>query len=242
MIKEAYRELLRDDLDFDAAENLQLKYMHQLAQETQNCEYLIREDCKIVVGVDVHYIRKVQKEWGIACAVFWNIDKKKIMESSFSEMEIKFPYKAGFLGFREIKVMVQAIQKSKFKADLLMCDGHGIIHPRCFGEAVHIGLVLDIPSMGIAKKPYIGFSNWKTLERLKGEKTPIWLKDPKLERLNNRLLGYAICLTDSKKPVFVSSGYKLSIEDAIAIALDTTIQHRQPEPLVLADKNARKFR
>ena len=241
MNKIVFRELLRDDIDFDTAKKIQEKYQHLSVNMWQNHIDLKKENCKIVVGTDVHYYKKGVKEFGIACAVFWDVDKEEIIDCSFSEMEIKFPYKAGYLGFREAKIISQAIKYSKIKADLLMCDGHGIIHPRNFGEAVHLGLTLNISSLGIAKNPFIGFSNWKNLKKIKGSKTPIWFSDPKVQPSNNRILGYAICLANSKKPVFLSIGFKISLEDAIEIALKTSIDHKQPEPLFFADKYAREF-
>jgi len=242
MNKESYKGLLRDHLDFSKAERIQLKYSRKLARMRSNSNYFEDKDYKIIVGVDVHYFKERQREMGIGCAIFWDVSKKSIIESSFAKMEIQIPYKPGFLGFREAKVINHAIRQSKIKADLLMCDGHGIVHPRSFGEAVHLGLTLDLPSMGIAKNPFIGFSSWKSLKRLKGAKTPIWLKDPQSHSSNNNILGYAICLADSKKPVFISIGYKISIKKAISIALETTNIHRQPEPLFLADKFAREFK
>lgn len=241
MKKTEYKDLLRDDLDFEEAKKIQTTISYEISKLDLSKEYLRQEDCKIVVGADVHYYRKELVEWGIACAVFWDLANKKVIETSFATMEIKIPYKPGFLGFREAKIINQAIQDCNIKADLLMCDGHGIIHPRNFGEAVHLGLALNLPSVGVAKNPFIGFSNWRSLNRIKGEKSPIWLKDPNKNNLNNKLIGYAICLADSKKPVFISIGFKISLEKVIEIALATTLHHKQPEPLFLADKYAKAF-
>jgi deoxyribonuclease V len=241
MTKRDYRDLLRDDLDFETAEKIQNKHCRELSENVDKDGELIENQCKVVVGTDVHYFQKEKSEWGIACAVFWDIEKKKIIDSSFAETEIQFPYKPGFLGFREAKVIVQAIQMSKVKADLLMCDGHGIIHPRFFGEAVHIGLAIDLPSLGVAKNPFVGFSNWQSLDKIKGAKTPIWLKDPGKNQSNNKIIGYAICLADLRKPIFLSTGIKISLETAINLALATTKDHRQPQPLYLAHKFTKDF-
>ena len=161
MKKTAYKDLLRDDLDFKEAKKIQTILSYEILKLDLSKEYLRQEDCKVVVGADVHYFKREKVEWGVACAVFWDIDQKKMIETSFATMKIRIPYKPGFLGFREAKIINQAIQDCKIKADLLMCDGHGIIHPRNFGEAVHLGLTLNLPSLGVAKNPFIGFSNWK---------------------------------------------------------------------------------
>lgn len=237
-----YSDLLRDDLDFEIAEKIQIKYSRELSEDIDKDDKLIAKHCRVVVGTDVHYFQREKSEWGIACAVFWDIERKKIIDSSFAETEIHFPYKPGFLGFREARIIVQAIQNSKVIADLLMCDGHGIIHPRYFGEAVHIGLALHIPSLGVAKNPFIGFSNWQSLDKIKGSKAPIWLKDPEKKQSDNKVIGYAICLADLRKPIFLSTGIKISLETAINITLATTKDHRQPQPLYLAHKFAKEFK
>jgi deoxyribonuclease V len=155
---------------------------------------------------------------------------------SFAKEIITFPYKPGFLGFRECNLMVKAIERLTESPDIIMCDGHGIIHPKRFGEAVQLGLILNIPTFGVAKNPFIGFSEWKSLKRKKENKTPIWANNPKNSmRVNNDILGYAVCLNDGMKPVFVSVGYKINLDIAVEIVLKTTKNHKQPEPLFLAD-------
>jgi deoxyinosine 3'endonuclease (endonuclease V) len=122
-----------------------------------------------------------------------------------------------------------------------MCDAHGIIHPKRFGEAVQLGMVFNIPTFGVAKKPFIGFSEWKTLERIKGSKKLIWADDPQNSMVENQeLLGYAVCLNDAMNPMFISVGYKITLDVAVEIALKTTRDHKQPEPLFLADYLSRK--
>ncbi|MHA2324530.1 MAG: endonuclease V, partial [Promethearchaeota archaeon] len=155
--------------------------------------------------------------------------------------QIKFPYKSGYLGFRECKLLSQVIEKLPSKPDLVLCDGHGIIHPKRFGEAVHLGFALDIPTIGVAKNPLIGYFNWGKLDKIKGNKVSIWTDNPKdvpVDSLNH-LLGYLICLNNNSKPVFISKGYKTTLDLAVNICLDTTKNHRQPEPLYLADRYSR---
>ena len=155
---------------------------------------------------------------------------------NFALQQITFPYKAGFLGFREVPVISSALETAKSTPDLLICDGHGIIHPRSFGEAVHLGLALNIPSFGIAKNPYIGFYDPQSFKRIKGNKRPIWENKPSENDSTNKKLGYYICLADERKPVFISVGYKINLETAVQMAMELTTNHRQPEPLYLADK------
>lgn len=235
-------ELLQMDLSLEEAESIQDKFSQKVKSQEQ--EIIKITDCreiKWVVGVDVSYFHENNKEWGVACAVLWNLHFNKKVHHSFSKGIITFPYKPGFLGFRECYLLVQALEKLPKTPDIIMCDGHGIIHPRRFGEAVHLGLILNIPTFGVAKKPFVGFSEWKTLERKKGNKKPIWAEDPRNSMVTNQeLLGYTVCLNNGMKPMFISVGYKTTINVAVEIALRTTKGHKQPEPLFLADYLSRE--
>ncbi|MFX1363893.1 MAG: endonuclease V [Promethearchaeota archaeon] len=236
------QELLKDNYSFEQAEAIQIKYQN-LMKKASDHKYITNKNLiNTIVGVDISYFKERNNEYGIACAVVWNL-KENLQENTFFAKDIiKFPYKPGFLGFRECKLLAKVISKVPNKPNLIMCDGHGKIHPRRFGEAVHLGNALDIPSMGVAKNAFIGFSDWQKIERVKGNKSPIWAKIPKdlcKEKLND-FLGYAVCLNDGSKPVFISEGYKISLNLALEICLITTKNHRQPEPLYLADKFSRK--
>ncbi|MFX1494830.1 MAG: endonuclease V [Promethearchaeota archaeon] len=235
-------ELLRDDLSLEEAKQLQKKYQSILEkQEDANIIYPSLNEVKKVVGVDISYYKWKDIEFGVSCAVLWNILTKKVEQSTFAKDQMRFSYQAGFLGFRECNLLSRAIEKLPDKPDLVMCDGHGIIHPRRFGEAVQLGIALDIPTIGIAKNPYIGYSEWESIKRKRGNRSPIWNFDPKIKnKLNQELLGYGICLIDNMKPVFISVGYRTTLDLAIEIALRTTFNDKQPEPLYLADQLAKE--
>jgi deoxyribonuclease V len=226
-------ELLQANISFEEAIELQEKYYDLLSQK--NIETLNIRDfdaIRWIVGVDVTYNNSKNDEYGIACAVLWDFKLDKLKEYKIYKGPISFPYVAGLLGFRECEMMVKSILKLGIKPDIIISDGHGQIHPRRFGEATQLGMILDVPTFGVAKNPFIGTSDWKQMKRIKGEKTPVL--DSK------ELVGYAICLGDKRKPVFVSEGYKIQIELALKITLSLSKDHRQPEPLYLADHFSRK--
>jgi deoxyribonuclease V len=230
-------ELLRDNYSFEQTELIQIKYQN-IIKSIRKDDICDIKSIKTVVGVDISYFHDGDKENGVACAVLWNLEKNEKEEHQFAQGSIKFPYKPGFLGFRECNLLFKAISKLSNNPNLIMCDGHGIIHPRRFGEAVHLGFVLNIPSIGIAKNPYIGYFNKNEIKKIKGNKVPIWAINRKNLDGNSssELLGYATCLNDGSKSVFVSVGYKTTIEFALKICLITAKGHRQPEPLYLADQ------
>jgi deoxyribonuclease V len=235
-------ELLKSSYSFDEAKQLQIKYRSKIIEEQKDPDFFIEEkSIKYLIGVDISYYKRENQDYGIASAVLWNYKKQKMIETYFSGSIIDFPYKAGYLGYRENGLIAKAIKMSKITPDLLMCDGHGIIHPRRFGEATHLGVALNIPSMGVAKNPFFGFYDFQNLKRIKGTKSPIWREDPQeISSKNNEKIGYAVILSNEKKPVFVSPGYKIRLEVALNIALNTTSEHRQPEPLFFADHLSRK--
>ena len=231
------RKLLQDKLSFEEAKQLQIKYSAYSSKiNAKSKNYLSKEQIQIIAAVDVAYFIKDGKEWGLACIVFWDRIQNRILETNFAIHQITFPYKAGFLGFREARVISSALETAKSTPNLLICDGHGVIHPRSFGEAVHLGFALNIPSFGIAKNPYIGYYDHQSFERIKGNKRPILERNSSENDSTNKKLGYYICLADARKPVFVSVGYKINLETTVQISMELTTNHRQPEPLYLADK------
>lgn len=226
-------ELLKQVNNTKEAEKIQEKYGKIIETSNLNAKDLPSwESINYIAAIDISYFNREKVEFGVACAVLWDFKLNKIAQQAVFHDMINFPYLPGLLGFREVPLMVKTLQKITIKPDLIICDGHGIIHPRRFGEATHIGNALNTPSIGIAKNPLVGKSNWKSLKRRKGEKTPI-LED-------EDVLGYAICLANNKKPVFISIGYKIEIELAIKVALYLSKEHKQPEPLYLADKISRE--
>lgn len=235
-----YTELLQDNISLDEAEKLQIKYRKFLKEEERKSKVIESpREISILAGVDVSYYLKDDLEYGVSCAVFWNLEENKIIETSIAHAKVNFPYKAGYLGFRESRLISLAIKNAHLKPELIICDGHGINHPRRFGEAVQIGLVLQIPSIGIAKNPFFGYSDWKSIKKEKGLKEPIWKFKPNRRVENNEILGYSICLVNRTKPVFISIGYRITLETALNIALRISIKNRQTEPLFLADKFSR---
>ena len=236
------QELLRDDYSLEQAEAIQIKYQNLIKKISEDKYITSIELIETSVGVDISYFKIKNYDYGIACAVVWSLKENSIENHFFAKNLIKFPYKPGFLGFRECKLLAKVISKLPNWPELIICDGHGKIHPRRFGEAVHLGVALDIPSIGVAKKPYFGYLDWDKIEKVKGNKSPIWAKDPKNinEKSSNELLGYAVCLKDGSKPVYISEGYKIRLDIALKVCVGSTKKHRQPEPLYLADFLSRK--
>ena len=182
------------------------------------------EEIKTIAGVDVAYLNN-RAFVGIAIFAFPEIEMKKAI---VRELKADFPYIPGFLGFREAIIVADALKKLKKELNMIMIDAHGIAHPRCLGAASHAGLLLDMPSIGVAKK------------LLCGE-----IKESKII-LKNKVVGMVLRNEKIKKgktkfrEVYVSPGHKISLESAVKITKASFRNHRLPEPLHAAHRIATK--
>jgi len=143
-----------------------------------------------------------------------------------------FPYVPGYLAFREVPALMQALEQMPLHPDVIMADGQGIAHPRRVGIATHLGLLSGIPTLGCAKK--ILFGKWQEPDQLKGSYTPITDKE--------EVIGYALRTKNKVKPVFISPGNNMSLEKSLEIALHCTGTYRIPEPTRRAHDFVNLFR
>ncbi|MBI2608172.1 MAG: deoxyribonuclease V [Deltaproteobacteria bacterium] len=179
---------------------------------------------KIIGGCDVSYRKQKDKTWVKAGIVLLTYPHLRLLESETVVTETDFPYVPGFLSFREIPPLKECYKLLKKKPDLLLVDGQGIAHFREFGLASHLGVVLDLPTIGCAKKRLVGEYDFLKLER--GNFVPLYYK--------KKVVGRVVCTRDKVKPVFVSVGHKVSLVSATHIILKCSQRYRIPEPLRFA--------
>lgn len=181
-----------------------------------------------VAGVDSAFIGdKV-----IAVACLYTYPQLEPVEDADAVKESSFPYVPGYLTFREGPAIMSALKKLKRKPDLLVCDGQGIAHPRRIGIAAHLGVLLDMPSIGCAKTRLIG--DYAEPGRKKGNWS--YLKH------NGEIIGAVLRTRSGVKPVFVSPGHKIDMTGSIEIVLNCTDKYRIPEPLRRADMLSKKIK
>lgn len=178
---------------------------------------------KIIAGVDSSLIGEDQI---FSVFVVMKYPELDIIEVATHYSEIPLPYIPGFLAFREVPNLLKAYEKLKTKPEVLFVDGNGIIHRRKTGIASHLGVLLNIPTLGIAKNLLVGKFAMPELEML--NHTPVLLKDEQL--------GYALRSRTAVKPVFVSPGHLMTLEDSLRLTISTIGKYRLPEPTRLADK------
>jgi len=173
-----------------------------------------------VAGVDV----SVADERMASSIVVYSIVDKRLIECVSELMPVGFPYVPGLLSFREGPAILSALRRVKSRVDIVMLDGHGIAHPRGLGIAAHIGLWIDVPTVGVAKSILVGRYGW--LGHSRGSKAQLLH--------NGTKIGYALRTRDNVKPVFVSCGNRVGLEGALRITCKCCDGYRLPEPVRLA--------
>lgn len=179
-----------------------------------------------VAGADLSIFTKQKK---LLCGIIvFSYPDLQVVEKVHTLTDEKFPYIPGFLAFREGPAIIETFKEVKNKPDLIMIDGQGLAHPRLFGIACHIGVLLDIPAVGVAKKKLFG--EYTEPGELKGS----WneLKD----KISNETVGAVVRTKDYVKPMFVSIGNKIDLVSSVELVLSCSKGYRIPEPTRQADK------
>lgn len=179
------------------------------------------EKLEMVGGVDCAY---AQSEV-IAAIVVCGYRTMEVKEKAFAVVKANVPYLKGFLAYREGHAISEAYAKLENKPDVLIFDGNGILHPRRCGLASHMGILLDQPSIGIAKQLLIGE-----------------VKDNKVY-VGNEARAELVATREHSKPVYVSPGHKVSLKTSIEIVKSCLrFPHKLPEPLHLAHRHAEEIK
>ncbi len=177
---------------------------------------------KTVAGVDQSFPGKDRVR---SCIVVLGFPGLNEIERVFSEIEVDFPYIPGLLAFREGPSIIKAYSKLENKPDVLLVDGHGMAHPRKMGVASHVGVLLDTPTVGVAKSRLVG--DFRAPERV-GEYTPLIYQ--------NETVGAVFKSRKGCNPIFISPGNRISLESSIEVVRRCLRGHKLPEPVRLAHK------
>jgi deoxyribonuclease V len=178
----------------------------------------INKRIKYVAGLDVSYAKGSNKMWaGVIVLDFPSLGKT---EERWSQKKVSFPYIPGLLSFREIPALIDALRKIEIEPDLIFCDGQGIAHPRGLGLASHLGVLLNKPTIGCAKSLLVG--KYNQVGEHKGDYVYL--------RHQNRVIGAVVRTKSKVKPIFISPGYGIMLNDCIKFVLETCLTYRIPEP------------
>jgi deoxyribonuclease V len=171
-----------------------------------------------VAGTDVSFSRKSGRIW--AGVVVFSYPELSRIEEQWIKDTVSFPYIPGLLSFRELPVLLKALARLKSDPQLILCDGQGIAHPRGLGLASHLGLLVDRPTIGCAKSRLVG--EFSEVGEEKRSYAPLWYKE--------RVVGAVVRTRRRVRPLFISPGNGIALDDSVKIVLECCVKYRMPEP------------
>lgn len=204
------------DVDYSQAVEIQNELRRRISTEGGP------KQVRWVAGADVSFSKTTNRVY--AAVVVFDLEAKQAVEVRTACGRSPFPYIPGLLSFREAPILLRAFRTLSKVPDAVIFDGQGLAHPRRFGLASHVGLLLDLPSIGCAKSRLVGTYEEPSDER--GATAPLLDK--------GELVGMVVRTRTGVKPVFVSVGHKISLTKAVEIVLQCCTHFRIPEPTRLA--------
>ena len=212
------------DLDAAAARELQRELAERVILDRPLAPY------ETIGGADVSYNKRSTTLY--AAVVVLRADTLEVIDRAGVVAEAKFPYVPGLLSFREAPPVIEAFEQLSVRPEVLMCDGQGIAHPRRLGLASHLGLWLEMPTIGCAKSHLFGEHEEPGPTR--GQWSPMTDGD--------ETIGAVLRTRDRIKPLFVSPGHLCDLEGAIAAVLASTRGYRLPTTTRMAHQYVNELR
>lgn len=208
------------DLSLDEARRLQ----QQLASEVICDDRL--PTVHTVAGTDVGF--EDNGKTTRAAITVHSFPELTLLDYAVSRCPTRFPYVPGYLSFRECPALLQALEALRTTPDLVLCDGQGIAHPRRFGIACHFGVLTGLPTIGVAKSRLVG--HYDAVGPDKGDWQPLFSGGG-----SDDIIGAVVRTRTGVKPLFISSGHRISLASAIHYTLACTTRYRLPETTRWAD-------
>ncbi len=191
---------------------------------------------RYVAGADISYDTSETTATGFllrknsntvfAGVVVLSLPRLEVVDRSVIRTRVNFPYVPGLLSFRESAAIVKAWSRLRIRPDVLLVDGHGLAHPRRFGIACHLGLLLGIPTVGCGKSILVGEFDEERLSPRRGSHVRLAEK--------SETIGWALRTRGLTNPIFISVGHKSDLTSACRLVLRCSPRYRIPEPTRLA--------
>ncbi len=185
---------------------------------------------RFVAGADLAF--DPATNLAFAGVIVYRFPELEEVERQMARRKLCFPYVPGLLSFRESPVLLAAFARLGTEPDLLLIDGHGRAHPRLFGIACHIGLLLDKPTIGCAKSLLVGEFGEPGARR--GATSPLMFE--------GRRVGMVLRTRENVKPIFVTQGHRISLPSAVRLVRQCLDGFRIPKPTRQADHYVRELR
>ncbi len=177
------------------------------------------ERIQYLASADVSFNRK--SPFLFSAVLVFSFPDLKLLEKKQAKTRALFPYIPGLLSFREAPALIPLFQQLKLKPDLILVDGQGIAHPREFGLASHLGVLLGISTIGCAKTKLVG--DFAEIPKIKGNWSPLLYR--------GREIGRVLCTRSNVKPIFISVGHRINLDSAVQIVNRTVSRYRIPDPI-----------
>lgn len=172
---------------------------------------------RTVAGIDVGF--EQGNTITRAAVALLSYPQLELIEYALARRPTGFPYVPGLLSFREVPAVLDALAALRGRPDMLLCDGQGIAHPRRLGIAAHLGVLCDIPAIGVAKSRLVGVHGIVPDQR--GAWVPL--------RAGEEIIGAVLRTRRGVKPLYISAGHRIGLTSALAIVLACTTRYRLPE-------------
>jgi len=222
---------------------MEIRYLHSFdvtyhdalaIQESLKTKLVLNNDydkpIKIIAGTDISYA--LHTDLFFAAVILFSYPEMEIIEEAYATDKATFPYIPGLLTFREGPALLAAFAKLSRVPDLVIFDGQGIAHPRGIGLASHMGLFLNIPTIGCAKTRLVG--SHAEVGQAAGNHVPLIHDD--------RIVGAVLRTKNRVKPVFISPGHGISLQKAVDVAMSCCRGYRLPEPVRRAHLSVNRYR
>jgi deoxyribonuclease V len=184
---------------------------------------------RYVAGLDVAYDGDEYAAAVVVLEVIRAAAQLQEVDRAVVRGRTSFPYVPGLFAFREVPGLVAALERLRVTPELLVCDGQGLVHPRRFGLACHLGVVTGLPSIGVGKTVFVGA--WEEPGAARGAASDLVL--------DGEVVGKVLRTQNKTKPVFVSVGHRVSLGTAVERVLELTPRYRLPETTRVADRACR---
>ncbi len=190
----------------------------------------LKRPVRLVAGADVSYSKGSPDLF--AAVVILSLPNLEVVETRTTKAKAGFPYLPGLLSFRELPPLLDAFKRLRTVPDAVICDGQGIAHPRRFGLASHLGLLLDLPTVGCAKSLLVGNYREPAGRR--------WSRRDLIHE--GEVIGQVLRTREAVKPVFVSPGHKIDLEGSVTLVRQCIGRFRLPETTRHAHSLVNKIR
>jgi deoxyribonuclease V len=213
---------------FDLSPEEARRLQEGLASRVEAGPALDLEEVRYVAGADV----STQDGMAYATVVVLDFPGLSVVEAQGFEAPLEFPYVPGLLSFREMPSLLGALEKVETAVDVVVLDAQGLAHPRRIGLASHVGLFLDVPTVGCAKTVLVGKFEEPRME--KGNATDMVHR--------GEVVGRAVRTRDGVSPVYVSVGNGVDLDSTVELVLACCTKYRLPEPTRQAHNAANRLR